>query len=111
MSKNMKNLLAAIVLITASSFGFAQTKSKPETTLKFWIAPWSMADADSPTAEANPLTLLVEIEKNGLIKLNSQNAGQLSQPTPLTTKLARILQQRKKQGILRLGSGVGQLEN
>jgi|GEM_PF-4986082 len=100
----MKTLFVALVLITASSFGFAQTKSKSETILKFWIAPWSIADEDSPTAEANPLTLLVEIGKNGSIKLNSQNAGQINNPTLLTTKIKSILQQRKKQGVFREGS-------
>jgi hypothetical protein len=47
----------------------------------------------------NPLLLLIEIRKSGAIKLNSQNAGQLSNLTPLSSQMASVLEQRKRLGI------------
>ena len=47
----------------------------------------------------NPLLLLIEIRKSGAIKLNSQNVGQLSNLTPLSSQMASVLEQRKRLGI------------
>lgn len=60
-------------------------------------------DAANPP-RPNPLTLVVQIENNGNLKLNNQNAGNVTDPEPLTTELSRIYKEREDNGTFREGT-------
>src|SRR5689334_5894503 len=100
----MKIFQIAIVLLTTISYGFAQTTSGSEKYLRLWIVLPSGLEKNSIELAPNPLTLLIKIGEDGLIKLNGQNLGQLSNPTLLITKITRILQERQKNGVLSPGT-------
>lgn len=53
----------------------------------------------------NPLTLVVTIDKSNLgIKLNSEDMGNVTDTTALTTKLTEVFKQRESEGTFREGT-------
>jgi biopolymer transport protein ExbD len=53
----------------------------------------------------NPLTLVVTIDKSNLgVKLNNEDMGNVTDTTPLVTKLGQVFEQRKNEGVLREGT-------
>lgn len=95
----MKILLAVIILTMAASFSFAQTNLENRLNLMFK----TVVRSDLNT-EINPLRLSIEVKKDGAIKLNAENAGQLNDPTTLIARLSSILAERKNAEIYREGT-------
>jgi biopolymer transport protein ExbD len=61
-------------------------------------------DQQAP-AKPNPLTLVVTIDKGTLaIKLNNEEMGNVTDTTPLVTKLTEVFERRKNEGVLRVGT-------
>jgi biopolymer transport protein ExbD len=60
---------------------------------------------DTTVAKPNPLTLVVTINKSDRkITLNQDGVGDVSDPSPLTTKLAATFKDREAQGVFREGT-------
>lgn len=97
----MKILLAAIILAMVSTFALAQS-SQPEINLRFKIS--GSNQASNSQSAINPLILLIEIDESGILKLNSQSAGQIGSPAPLINRLKKVVEQRIKAGVFREGT-------
>lgn len=57
------------------------------------------------TPRPNPLTLVVTVDKANLgLKLNNQDMGNVTDPTPLTEELTKVFKDRENNGVFREGT-------
>jgi biopolymer transport protein ExbD len=67
--------------------------------------PAEPKDQPQVDVKPNPLTLVIAIDKNTKkVTLNNQEAGDVSDASALTTKLADIFKQRETNGVFREGT-------
>lgn len=55
-------------------------------------------------AKPNPLTLVVSMDNNQNIKLNTENMGNVTDTSNLSARLTQIFQEREQQGVFREGT-------
>lgn len=59
---------------------------------------------NTPPAKPNPLTLIVTIDKAGVLFLNNTKTGSVSDTSNLTEKLIQVFKEREQNGIFREGT-------
>lgn len=59
---------------------------------------------DLEIVKPNPLTLVVSIDKSGVLKLNNESTGDVSETETLTDKLTEIFKERENNGVFREGT-------
>lgn len=94
----MKIFLAIILAIVFSTFAIAQEKGR----LKYNVS--SSEQAGNVLGRINPLILLIEIDGDESIKLNTQNAGSLKNSATVINKLKSVVEQRQKARIFHEGT-------
>lgn len=67
------------------------------------VAPEPRTDIQVPVYP-NPLFLLVSIDAQGTLELNSEKLGNLTDPSAFTKRLGEIFKEREENGVFRQGS-------
>jgi biopolymer transport protein ExbD len=60
-------------------------------------------DANNPP-RPNPLTLVVQVDTNLKIKLNTEDMGNVTDTSPLSARLTQIFKEREQNGVFREGT-------